>query len=33
MLGLALLAAIATGTVVTVLGFIAILYSIYSVRD
>ena len=33
LLGSALLAAIATGTVVTVLGFIAILYSIYSVRD
>ena len=33
MLGSTLLAAIATGTAVTVLGFIAILYSIYAVRD
>ena len=33
MLGSALLSAIAAGTVVTVLGFIAILYSIYAVRD
>lgn len=32
-LGSALLAAIAAGTVVTVLGFVAILYSIYSARD
>lgn len=33
MLGSALLAAIAAGTTVTVLGFITILYSIYAVRD
>lgn len=33
MLGSALLAAIAAGTAVTVLGFITILYSIYAVRD
>jgi len=32
-LGSALLAAIAVGTAVTVLGFAAILYSIYAVRD
>lgn len=32
-LGSALLAAIAAGTAVTVLGFIAILYSIYAVKD
>lgn len=33
MLGSVLLAAIAAGTAVTVLGFIMILYSIYAVRD
>lgn len=32
-LGSDLLVAIATGTVVTVLGFVAIIYSIYSVKD
>ena len=32
-LGSALLAAIAAGTIVTLLGFAAILYSIYAVRD
>lgn len=33
LLGSALLAAIAAGTIVTLLGFAAILYSIYAVRD
>jgi len=33
MFGSALLAAIAAGTAVTVLGFIMVLYSIYAVRD
>jgi hypothetical protein len=32
-LGSALLAAIAAGSAVTVLGFVAILYSIYAVKD
>ena len=32
MLGSGLLSAIATGTAVTVLGFVAIIYSIYSVK-